>query len=293
MKKTYFAVIAVSFSAFLSLAASPNPAHSQSEIKFRLVHDSSIILVPVLVNGQGPFEFILDTGADDLILDASLARHLAFSVSGSAHQATIAGSWNTNQSVADSVQLGSARLQNIPVLLANLEGVRTKIPGAQGILGQGFLSHFNYLLDYQHRSIRFEQSDEIQDSIHGEPVPSSLDAHRMIVYAQVESKGSQAVRLLLDSGANTLVLSRASAEASHVVLDAARLEITANTKVALPSGRVPQLMVGLRQFRNLPAVVSPAPQMQQICDGLLPTSLFKALYVNNTRGFVEILDTDQ
>jgi hypothetical protein len=50
-------------------------------------------------------------------------------------------------------------------------------------------------------------------------------------------------------------------------------------------------MVGLRRLRNLPVAVSSAQQLQQICDGLLPASLFKALYVNNTKGFVEVVDS--
>jgi predicted aspartyl protease len=297
MKNTHFAAVATAFAVLVTFTASParsqSPALSQSDVKFRLSRDSSIILVPVKVNGQGPFEFILDTGADDVVLDASLARRVSVETSDSARQATIAGGWAPDRSVADSLQVGPARVKHTPVLLTDLSVVRAAVPEAQGVLGQGFLSQFNYLLDYQHRSIRFEQGDEIQDSIHGEPVPSSLDAHRMIVYAQVEAKGSHAVRLLLDSGANTLVLSRASAEASHVALDAARVETTVNAKVALPSGRVPQLMVGLRRLRDLPVAITSAQQMQQICDGLLPASLFKALYINNSKGFVEILDTDR
>jgi hypothetical protein len=44
-------------------------------------------------------------------------------------------------------------------------------------------------------------------------------------------------------------------------------------------------------LRNLPVTVSAAQQMQKVCDGLLPASLFKAIYVNNTEGFVKISDT--
>lgn len=293
MKITHFAAVATGIVVLAAWLANPSPARSQSEVKFRLSGDSSIILVRVQVNGHGPFEFILDTGADDVVVDASLARQLSLQPSGSVHQATIAGGWAPQRAVADSLQLGCARVEHTAVLLTDLSGVRAAVPEAQGILGLGFLAHFNYLLDYQHRSIRFEQAGEIEQSIHGEPLPSSLDGHRMMVYAQVEAAGSHAVRLLLDSGANTLVLSRPSAEASHVVLDATRQETTVNTKVALPSGRIPTLMVGTWRLRNLTAIVNSASQMQQICDGLLPTSFFRALYFNNTRGFVEILGTDR
>jgi predicted aspartyl protease len=293
MKRTHCAVIAVSFASFLSVAASPSPARTQSGIKFRLIHDSSIILVPVLVDGQGPFEFILDTGADDVILDSSLAQRLQNPPTASADQQTIAGKWAAGRSVAESLQLGDARIQDIPVLLTDLSTVRAAVPAAQGILGQSFLAHFNYLLDYRHTTILFGQGDKISKSIHGEPIRAALSGHRMIVDAMTETAGNISLRLLLDSGASALVLSRGSADAIHLVVDGHRFETTVNAKVALPSGRIGQLILGSRVLRNLPATVSAAQQMQQICDGLLPTSLFKALYINNTQGFVEILDTDR
>jgi predicted aspartyl protease len=288
MKTAHFEAIAASLAIVVVAVAIPNSARSQSEVKFRLLHDSSIILVPVLVNGQGPFEFILDTGADDVVVDKSLAKRLGLVSSGRAHQATIAGAWAPDQSEAESLQVGSARTEKTLILLTDLSPLCALAAGAQGVLGQGFLSHFNYLLDYEHRSIRFEQADEIQDSIHGEPIPTTLAGRRMIVYAQVQVKGSVAVRLLLDSGANTLVLSRASSDAARIVLDTPRLETTVSTRVALPSGRVPQLTVGLWRLRDLPAAVTSAQLMPQICDGLLPASIFKSIYVNNTQGFVEI-----
>jgi predicted aspartyl protease len=289
MKRTHFRPVAAGFAVIVAMIFSPKSTRSQPEIRFRLVRDSSIILVPVKVNGQGPFEFILDTGADDVVLDASLATRLSLQSSGSGRGATIAGPWATALTVAKSIELGSARVDTAPVLLADLSGLRGAVPGAQGILGQAFLAHFNYLLDYRQSSIRFEQGDEIQESIHGAPLPATLAGHRMIVHAELETAESVAVRLLLDSGANALVLNRDSADAAHVFLHATRFETTANAKVALPTGRIPEIMFGSQRLRNLPVAVSSAWQMQ-VCDGLLPASLFKALYINNRQGFVEIVE---
>ena len=49
---------------------------AQSEIRFRLVRDS-IIVVSMMADKEGPFDFVLDTGADTTIVDASFASKLS------------------------------------------------------------------------------------------------------------------------------------------------------------------------------------------------------------------------
>jgi len=48
-----------------------------AKVKFRLAGDAQpLILLPVQVNGDGPFEFILDTGAGTSLLSSDLAKKL-------------------------------------------------------------------------------------------------------------------------------------------------------------------------------------------------------------------------
>ena len=288
MNSNPIALLAAGIAFCWLLIAGSNPLLCQSGVRFHFITDSSIILVPVLVNGQGPFPFILDTGADDVILDASLARRLALPVSGNVHQATILGAWVPDRSVAHSLQLGPVQIQNAPVLLTDLSGLRSRVPEAYGILGQRFLSHFNYLIDYQDRFIHFEQKDEIHSSVRGKRLPSAIVGNRILLLAHAQTAGGTPLRLLLDSGANALVLSRASADAIHLVILGKKFETTVGGKVALPFGRLGQLALGSRLLLNLPATVSAAQEMPEVCDGLLPAALFRVIYINNNKGFVEI-----
>lgn len=54
----------------------------------------------------------------------------------------------------------------------------------------------------------------------------------------------------------------------------------------MPKGRVQKLTVGSQEFHNIDAVLSAVEPAEQIGDGLLPTTLFETLYVNNRDGFV-------
>ncbi len=190
MKSYPIALLAAGIAFWWLLIAGSHLLLCQSEVRFHFISDSSIILVPVLINGQGPFPFILDTGADDVILDASLARRLALPVSGNVHQATILGAWVSDRSLADSLQLGPVQIQNAPVLLTDLSGIRSRVPEAYGILGQRFLSHFNYLIDYQDRFIHFEQNDEVHSSVRGKRLPSAIVGNRLLLLAHARRRAA-------------------------------------------------------------------------------------------------------
>ena len=51
------------------------------KVKFRLAGGAQpLILLPVQVNGDGPFEFILDTGAGTSLLSSDLAKKLKIKI---------------------------------------------------------------------------------------------------------------------------------------------------------------------------------------------------------------------
>ena len=133
-----------------------------------------------------------------------------------------------------------------------------------GILGQNVLSHLNFLLDYGRQTIRFEESDEIRSIVNGEAVPLDNAPHRMIVTAEAGNPGGTKLHLLLDSGANVLVLSHTAAGPAHVILDENKVETTLNAKLVLAAGRILQLTVASRELRNIPVTVSSAEQMEKI-----------------------------
>src|ERR1700733_11181257 len=143
------------------LAGVSQSIHAQTEMKFRLVRNTMIV-VPIMAGGEGPFDFVLDTGADTTIVDQSLADSLSLSSLTRIQQATLAG--NRAASVSRMAALGSGQVQvrNLPVLVQDLAEIRKMDPQIQGIAGQDFLSHFNYLLDYPKHTIRFELADEIR-----------------------------------------------------------------------------------------------------------------------------------
>jgi len=286
MKKATLARLAITAAVFYFMVGGIcQSIQAQSEIRFRLVHDT-LVVVSLTANGQGPFDFVLDTGADTTIVDPSLANTLSLVSTGSLQQTTLASTQTLTRSSIRSMAIGGGRVENVPVLVEDLGGLRNMDGRIEGIAGQNFLAHFNYLLDYRKHSVRIEQADEIQQALDGDRVPMDRGDHRMIVASEAQSVGRAKLRLLLDSGANTVVLLPAASHALNLSAQESGVETTSSGEVGLHVGRVHALTVGSQQLHEIAVALASTAPAEQIGDGLLPTALFQSLYVNNREGFV-------
>ena len=70
-----FGLIFVLFVCVSSLPAIASPATTEATAKIRIVKDFMIV-VPVTINGSGPYDFLLDTGSTNTMLDQKLADEL-------------------------------------------------------------------------------------------------------------------------------------------------------------------------------------------------------------------------
>jgi predicted aspartyl protease len=286
MKNKADAKLAIKIAVFYFIAGSfCQTIQAQSQIRFRLVRDT-IIVVSMMADNQGPFDFVLDTGADTSIVDPSLAIRLSLATLGRAQQTTLAGDQALIVSSLANLSVGPAHVENLPVLVQDLSGLRKMDSHIEGIAGQDFLSHFNYLVDYWKRSVRIEQADEIRGSVQGDPVPIEMSGHRMIIASEAQSVGHANLRLLLDSGANSVVLQPGASQEINLPVQESRGDVTSSGHLELKVGRIRMLKVGSQQFHDLVVALPATETAARIGDGLLPTALFKSLYVNNHEGFV-------
>src|SRR4051794_2821776 len=127
-------------------------------VRFRLAGGAQpLILVPVEVNEQGPFDFILDTGAGTSLLAKELAEKLKVPILGSKQGQSAGGAVSVSLAKIDSVAVGEARLTDIDVGIVDLKHIGQTV-GARidGDLGYNFLKHFRVSIDYEKGQLRFE-----------------------------------------------------------------------------------------------------------------------------------------
>jgi predicted aspartyl protease len=288
MKNTAYAGLAIKVALFYLIAAGVcQSIQAQSEVRFRLVHDT-LIVVSLMANGEGPFDFVLDTGADTSVVDPSIAPRLSLVPLDGLRQTTLAGVQTLPRGSMRILTVGPVQVRNLEVLVQDLAELRKLDSHIEGIVGQDLLSHFNYLLDYRSHIVHIEQGSEIQDSIEGDRVSLEVAHNRMLVASEAQSRNHATLHLLLDSGANSVVLLRTASQALNLQTQAPApgLEMTSSGQVGLRVARVHELSVASQQFRDVAVALPAADPAEQIGDGLLPTVFFHALYVNNHNGFV-------
>lgn len=129
------------------------PADSTAgEIAFDLAGPGdAAIIVPVFINGQGPFRFVLDTGATFTCLDPALSRRLALPERrGSLGVgAGIGGAGPVRLVRIDSLRLGGAGAEDLTACEVDLGHTAQVGIELDGLLGLNFLKPFRVTLDFE------------------------------------------------------------------------------------------------------------------------------------------------
>jgi predicted aspartyl protease len=158
------------------------------------------ILLDVVVNGSGPYRFLLDTGTSRSIVSDRLARELEAPVVAKTEIVSNAGTELRLVVSLASVAVAGKRVDRVlaPVLPdARLGEIA---PGVRGVLGQDFLSTFNYTLDYRRARLTW---DEVL-TCGPDAVRLVAADGRFVMTVDVEAGGR--LRLVPDSGADAPIL---------------------------------------------------------------------------------------
>jgi hypothetical protein len=221
----------------------------------------------VFVNGHGPYRFLLDTGTQLNHLDPKLAKSLGLRASARVEVISPFAVAQAPAAEGIEIALESVQAGNQKLVFSDLETVHQLGFDIKGVLGQDFLSHFDYLLDMGAKRLEFSKQDRAGTRaeflrIHGQPAVST-------------SLGW----LLLDSGTGWVVLFGVPA--------APRTNDILTLAGASKAGPVPHrpLVIGGRSIRYNELVAVAGGKDVGVA-GLLPVSLFKSVYICNSEGYV-------
>jgi hypothetical protein len=238
-----------------------------------------LLVVPVTVNGTGPYPFLLDTGATSSMLDEDLARDLALPAAGRAVQETTTGASGVDL-VEATLTLGTVERQG-DVFRAPLTAVRAVDPALRGIVGQDLLRLGNWWLDYRGETLLQDASGALSVGDLGERVAVHWLGERPAIDTLLPDRRS--LRLVLDSAAASAVLFGGD-HASSARREAAEMT-TLHDRVAVRVGSVGPLRVGRSAVPRFAAALLADAQGRRE-DGLLPTALFEGVYFDNRAGAV-------
>jgi Aspartyl protease len=261
----------------------------------------ALIVIPVRINQEGPFDFVVDTGGQVTMIDPALASQLQLRLQGSVGIISVAGFARGSMTVLDTLEADSQTLEKPLALVQDLGAIQAAQAAngrIRGILGENFLSHFDLMIDYAHKLLCLDPTTATMDRVRGERIPlvrphpeSELLMERLLIATHLSGAGTRPILLQVDSGSNGPLLYARSEENAFPLLNHAtprkgNLTPAQRAFAALPPQ---ELRIGKRTMRDVRFVtpVSVAKNVARLDeDGLLPTLLFQRVFISGADRYV-------
>jgi hypothetical protein len=296
--------------ASISLAAITLPTlHSQprcpgniASLPFHLVQRSRII-VPVVINHTGPYEFLVDTGAGSTIVDPALATELHLKTQGLAE--VVGPGFSTYASFADLdlLEAGSHSVANHPVAVQDLQPLQAPDLHFRGILGGDFLGHFDVLMDYAHSMLCLDDTKVMQAAVKGGHIalvtppqaPNEVPLTTLLIIpVHLSGFGARQLLLTLDSGANASFLFKHAVNSTPALLEAGQKNGYGGDGVKREFSILPpqSMQIGSLNIQKVSFAVPAGSGENALTsreDGLLTTVLFRRVFISYADRFV-VLD---
>ncbi len=131
------------------------------EVNFKLAGpNEAALIVPVKINGRGPYDFVLDTGATFTCVDQPLAEELKLPAwSGPLGSVVITGGEGQVGFVKiDTLEVGDTA-QASELVACKLDLSRMQPPGfgIKGLVGLNFLKSYRLTIDFERKLLRLDK----------------------------------------------------------------------------------------------------------------------------------------
>jgi hypothetical protein len=252
---------------------------------------SPYVVIPVPIKGRGCASLVFDTGTNLSILGPDLAARLPFVAGGAMTIASASG--RTTAQMAAVSGIGFELTGNdapIPVVMTEVSALRELVGNVNGIFGQSLLRQSDYYLDYGSRRLTLGSAGTLNPAVSGARLPLEWSEGRPAIQVPVRTASGAAlsIRLVLDSGIDRVTLFGGVARQIAAVQAATTLvRVQGPLGVTLATAAPVVVSAGDRD-KTVTATLM-AEVLDRHEDGLLPTSLFRSVFVSAAEGIV-VLD---
>jgi predicted aspartyl protease len=252
------------------------PKTGFSEIPIRLAGGFAPVAA-VWVGGEGPFDFLIDTGTDAVLIDPALARQFPAQPLSALALDSLNGSARVSLVTLPSLRLGGETISPVEAVVNNLDAVHRLSARIRGVIGFRLLRRFSFEIDYAKSRLALWEPGLLPPPVAGVLVPA-VSEDRIVVPSLSPAARNGSWNLALDSGvAQPLIFSERLREARY---DGGSYLLSTNAAQTLArSLRLDELEVGGMRWHNVAAVTmngSASPQ-NNLEDGLLPACAFAAI----------------
>ncbi len=213
--------------------------------------------VPVMINGQGPFRFVADSGADTSVVGLRIARALRLPPGASALMNGMTGSAVVDRVLVDELHLGQSSVRDLQLPVLHERDV-----GAEGMIGIDALVEQRLVLDFEKQSIRIEDALRPAPTLNDEIVVTARLQRGQLILTRMKAN-AKVVDAVVDTGSEITIGNMAlrnalfgrSAEKPMLIAVTGVTGVTANMELAY----VAELRLGSVILRHVPIAFADVP----------------------------------
>jgi predicted aspartyl protease len=215
--------------------------------------------VEVRVNGHGPYNFLVDSGADSSVVGLRIARALQLPLGSRAILNNMTDRNIVDRVKVDTLTLGPSTINNL-----ELPALREEDLGGQGMIGIDALVRRRLMMDFERRVIKVEDATKPPKPLPNEVVVTGKRRRGQLILTHVSARGIS-LDAVIDTGSEITIGNIAlrdklvrRRQKFHTVEATGVTGKTVQLQVAL----IPELRIGPILVRNLPIGFADLPPFE-------------------------------
>lgn len=215
------------------------------------------LTVETLVNGRGPYQFVVDSGADTSVVGLAIARDLQLPLG-----TPVVLNDMTNRATVDRVKVDRLSFGASSVPNLEIPALKEDDLGGQGMLGIDALVQQRLMLDFYKRLIKVEDARQRPETLPGAIVIVARRQRGQLILAHVSAAGVP-LDAVIDTGSEISIGNLALRDkllGKHKG-DIQAVQVTGVTGVtqSLQIAWVPELQLGPVTLHNVPVAFADVP----------------------------------
>ena len=155
--------------------------------------------VEVLINGRGPYRFLVDSGADTSVVGLRIVRNLQLPLGTPAILHGTTASARVGRVLVNELKLGGAAIHNL-----ELPALREEDLGGEGMIGIDALVEQRLMMDFEKRLIKAEDARQPAKLLDGEIVVTARRRRGQLILTQVNA-AHLPVEAVVDTGSEVTI----------------------------------------------------------------------------------------
>jgi predicted aspartyl protease len=213
--------------------------------------------VEVRVNGRGPYQFLVDSGADTSVVGLRIARQLQLPLGSPAILNGMTSRNLVDRVKVDKLTLGSTTVENLEVPALSEADL-----GGDGMIGIDALVRQRLMLDFEKRVIKIEDAQKPAKPLPGEIVVTAYRKRGQLILTQVRAAGLP-LEAVIDTGTQITIGNMALRDKlirgnRHKFFTIPVTGVTGKT-MNVQLARIAELQLGPVTLQNVPIAFADVP----------------------------------